>query len=79
MDVLEEFAGNESLGLGLDTTGANALIYSGNRRGVVPEVGLEPESVKKAVQSWLGIAFISPFAVETELKAKSLVLVRVRS
>jgi DNA-binding transcriptional LysR family regulator len=36
-----------------------------------------PESVKKAVQSGLGIAFISKFAVETELKAKSLVAVCV--
>ena len=36
-----------------------------------------PESVKKAVQSGLGIAFISRFAVETELKAKSLVAVHV--
>ena len=37
-----------------------------------------PESVKKAVQSGLGIAFISKFAVETELKAKNLVAVLVR-
>src|SRR5436190_12834718 len=37
-----------------------------------------PESVKKAVQSGLGIAFISKFAVETELQAKTLVAVRVR-
>jgi DNA-binding transcriptional LysR family regulator len=37
-----------------------------------------PESVKKAVQSGLGIAFISKFAVETELEAKSLVAVRVK-
>lgn len=37
-----------------------------------------PESVKKAVQSGLGIAFISKFAVETELKAKTLVAVSVR-
>lgn len=37
-----------------------------------------PESVKKAVQSGLGIAFISKFAVETELNAKTLVAVRVR-
>lgn len=37
-----------------------------------------PESVKKAVQSGLGIAFISKFAVETELKAKTLVNVNVR-
>jgi DNA-binding transcriptional LysR family regulator len=36
-----------------------------------------PESVKKAVQSGLGIAFISKFAVETELKARSLVAVGV--
>jgi DNA-binding transcriptional LysR family regulator len=36
-----------------------------------------PESVKKAVQSGLGIAFISKFAVETELKAKSLVAIGV--
>ena len=36
-----------------------------------------PESVKKAVQSGMGIAFISKFAVETELKARSLVAIRV--
>lgn len=42
MDVLEKFAGNETLGLGLDTISKDALIYSGMRRGVVPEVGLEP-------------------------------------
>ena len=36
-----------------------------------------PESVKKAVQSGLGIAFISKFAVETELKAKALAVVRI--
>ena len=37
-----------------------------------------PESVKKAVQSGLGIAFISKFAVATELEAKSLIAVRVQ-
>jgi DNA-binding transcriptional LysR family regulator len=37
-----------------------------------------PESVKKAVHSGLGIAFISRFAVETELKARSLVAVPVK-
>jgi LysR family transcriptional regulator, transcriptional activator of the cysJI operon len=37
-----------------------------------------PESVKKAVQSGLGIAFISKFAVDAELKARTLVAVRVR-
>ncbi|HKY43821.1 MAG TPA: selenium metabolism-associated LysR family transcriptional regulator [Pyrinomonadaceae bacterium] len=48
--------------------------------GVTMEPVMEmenPESVKKAVQSGLGVAFISRFAVETELKAKSLVAVRV--
>jgi hypothetical protein len=42
MDVLEAFAGNETLRLGLDTIPKDALIYSGMRRGLVPEVGLEP-------------------------------------
>ena len=37
-----------------------------------------PESVKKAVQSGLGIAFISRFAVEAELKTRSLIAIRVR-
>jgi DNA-binding transcriptional LysR family regulator len=36
-----------------------------------------PEALKKAVQSGLGIAFISKFAVESELKAKTLVTVRI--
>lgn len=36
-----------------------------------------PESLKKAVQSGLGIAFISKFAVESELKAKTLVTPRI--
>ena len=38
-----------------------------------------PESVKKAVQNGLGIAFISAFAVETELRAKTLLAVKVQS
>jgi DNA-binding transcriptional LysR family regulator len=37
-----------------------------------------PESVKKAVQHGLGIAFISSFAVESELKAKTLVAVTLQ-
>jgi len=46
---------------------------------VQPVMEMEnPESVKKAVQSGLGIAFISKFAVETELRAKTLVALRVR-
>ena len=36
-----------------------------------------PESLKKAVQSGLGIAFISKFAIESEMKAKTLASVRV--
>jgi DNA-binding transcriptional LysR family regulator len=43
------------------------------------EIEMEnPESIKKAVQSGLGIAFISKFAVATELKAKTLTAIRVR-
>jgi hypothetical protein len=42
MDVLEQFAGKEHLGFGLDTIDTNALIYGGNSRSLVPEVGLEP-------------------------------------
>ena len=42
MDGLDSFAGNQNLGLGLDPVGMDALIYSGNRKGLVPEVGLEP-------------------------------------
>ena len=38
-----------------------------------------PESVKKAVQNGLGIAFISAFAVEAELKAKTLLTVKVQN
>ena len=45
---------------------------------VVMEIA-NPESVKKAVQSGLGIAFISGYAVETELKAKILVAVEIQS
>ena len=37
-----------------------------------------PESVKKAVQHGLGIAIISSFAVESELKAKTLVAVKLQ-
>ena len=37
-----------------------------------------PESVKKAVQNGLGIAFISAFAVETELHAKTLFAIKVQ-
>ena len=36
-----------------------------------------PESLKKAVQSGLGIAFISRFAIESEMKAKTLITIRV--
>jgi len=60
-------------------TRATIVTYLQNS-GVTMEPIMEmenPESVKKAVQSGLGIAFISRFAVETELQAKSLVAVRV--
>ena len=48
---------------------------------IEPEVVMEmanPESVKKAVQNGLGIAFISAFAVETELNASTLVAITIR-
>ena len=41
-DVLENFAGKEKLGLGLDKAPSDVLILSGIGKGVVPEVGLEP-------------------------------------
>jgi DNA-binding transcriptional LysR family regulator len=37
-----------------------------------------PESVKKAVQSGLGLAFISGFSVESELKARTLIVVKLQ-
>lgn len=36
-----------------------------------------PESLKRAVQSGLGIAFISKFAIESEIRAKTLATIRV--
>jgi DNA-binding transcriptional LysR family regulator len=49
---------------------------------VDPEAVMEienPESVKKAVQNGLGIAFISAFAAETDLKAKTLVALEIKN
>lgn len=57
-----------------------ATINHLKKSGVVIETAMElenPESVKKAVQSGLGIAFISKFAVATELKARTLSMIRV--
>ena len=45
--------------------------------GIALELG-NPESVKQAVMSGFGIAFLSRCAIETELKAKSLVVRRVQ-
>ena len=42
MVVLEKLATSESLGLGLDSVEKEAMVYSGNQKGMVPEVGLEP-------------------------------------
>ena len=39
----------------------------------------KPESVKKAVQNGLGIAYISAFAVGTELRAKTLLAVKIQN
>lgn len=48
---------------------------------IEPEAVMEmanPESIKKAVQNGLGIAFISAFAVETELQANTLVAIKIK-
>jgi LysR family transcriptional regulator, low CO2-responsive transcriptional regulator len=37
-----------------------------------------PEAVKQAVANGLGVAFVSQFAVETELRAKTLVSIKVQ-
>ena len=42
MRVLENFAGHQSPGLGVDKMEIDGLIYGVNARGLVPEVGLEP-------------------------------------
>jgi len=39
MGVLDKLADDKALGLGLDTVGKDALIYSGNQKVLVPEVG----------------------------------------
>lgn len=56
---------------------SNHLENSGLEIDLVMEME-NPESVKKAVQSGRSIAFISRFAVEAELKTKSLIAIRVR-
>lgn len=55
----------------------NKLLASGLPLETVMEMN-NPEAVKKAVQGGLGLAFLSRFAVETELKAKTLAAVRVK-
>jgi DNA-binding transcriptional LysR family regulator len=49
----------------------------GLRLETVMEIN-NPEAVKKAVQSGLGVALLSRYAVETELKAKTLAAVKVK-
>jgi DNA-binding transcriptional LysR family regulator len=46
---------------------------------IEPIIEMEnPEAVKQAVQGGLGIAFVSKFVIETELKAKALAIAKVR-
>ena len=73
--VNEKFIGRES-GSATRATVADRLKEWEIQLETVMEME-NPESVKKAVQSGLGIAFISKFAVETELKAKALAVVRI--
>ncbi len=56
----------------------SSLREAGVQLKPVIELG-NPEAIKQAVQSGLGIAFISKFAVETELRAKTLVLLKVKN
>jgi DNA-binding transcriptional LysR family regulator len=53
------------------------LRASGLELATVMEMN-NPEAVKKAVQSGLGVAFLSRYAVETELKAKTLADVTIK-
>jgi DNA-binding transcriptional LysR family regulator len=69
----ENFIGRE---LGSATRAAVASHLGGSGLQTIMEME-NPESLKKAVQSGLGIAFISRFAIESELKAKTLVTLRI--
>ena len=71
----ERFIGRES-GSATRATVADRLTEWEIQLDTVMEME-NPESLKKAVQSGLGVAFISRFAVETELKAKALAVVRI--
>ena len=71
----EKFIGRE---LGSATRAAVVSHFKGSDLQLQTIMEMEnPESLKKAVQSGLGIAFISQFAVETELKAKTLLKLRI--
>lgn len=56
----------------------NSLRVAGLQLEAVIELG-NPEAIKQAVQSGLGIAFISNFAIETELSAKTLIALKVKN
>lgn len=71
----ERFIGRES-GSATRATVASQLKEWASQLETVMEME-NPESLKKAVQSGLGVAFISKFAVETELKARTLATVRI--
>ena len=71
----EQFVFRES-GSATRATVIHHLENSGLKVQTVMEME-NPESLKKAVQSGLGIAFISKFAVESELKARTLVTPRI--
>ena len=71
----ERFIGRE-LGSATRATLASHLKESNLQLQTVMEME-NPESLKKAVQSGLGIAFISKFAIESEIKAKTLATIRI--
>jgi DNA-binding transcriptional LysR family regulator len=73
--TIEQFIGRE-LGSATRAALASHLKEWDLQLQIVMEME-NPESLKRAVQSGLGIAFISKFAIESEIKAKTLVTIRV--
>jgi DNA-binding transcriptional LysR family regulator len=71
----EQFVSREQ-GSATRATVEGRLRAAGFEPATVMEMN-NPEAVKKAVQSGLGVAFLSRYAVETELKVRTLAAVRV--
>jgi DNA-binding transcriptional LysR family regulator len=76
-DLSEEHFVFREHGSATQATVDKQLHAAGIQLEKVMEMG-NPEALKQAVQSGLGIAFLSKFAIEAELKAKTLKAVKVR-